>query len=388
MTDTSHLDTLKRLAKQYARTNRIPHHQALDLIANVLDFPHWKAVAAAARTDWNPNAEQMTEVEAFVRETYSPPERSLLGEGKIGPHSYQIEDDLDDAHIFGEGWHIHLSEAPSADPIVAVTDRRIQPNPIYDPEFVREALEIARARAKEIHARIAQDWPRRSTKPDADGNARHPLHGDLSNEWYCLHCDGKSSAEAIASNFWHCPNCGATPIDIFSAPFWLSNDVNRVGVQMDQSGHAPSDRDGTSQKKAIGSPIKANSPVSQKDDREHEIIDTTPSLDLNASKIELLIRTALLDDAKNTGERMAVLLAEIGVDEDRDAYVVLDEDLWPEGKEPVQAIKVADLLGIDLELFITSGSAPFHWPALAEATDLSAEYVSILLDAYSKFECD
>ena len=35
-------------------------------------------------------------------------------------------------------------------------------------------------------------WPRRSTKPDADGQAQHPLSKGVASKWYCLHCDAES----------------------------------------------------------------------------------------------------------------------------------------------------------------------------------------------------
>ena len=112
-----------------------------------------------------------------------------------------------------------IGEAPSAEPVVEVTDRRLKSNPIQDPEFVKEALMIGQARAMRVRARISSDWPRRSTKPNADGSARHPLFGGLSKDWFCLHCDGKFTGAEMAKNMWHCPSCSATPIDIFNSPF-------------------------------------------------------------------------------------------------------------------------------------------------------------------------
>lgn len=108
-----------------------------------------------------------------------------------------------------------------------------------------------------------------------------------------------------------------------------------------------------------------------------------PKLDLDEKKIELLLRAALLDDAANTGERLAALLADIGADEDNDAWVCLDSDLWPEDKEPSQAMTVAKLLGVELEQVVTATTMPFHWPGLAHETNSTAEYVSVLLDAYA-----
>ncbi len=108
-----------------------------------------------------------------------------------------------------------------------------------------------------------------------------------------------------------------------------------------------------------------------------------PMLDLNTKNIELLIRAALLDDVTNTGERLAALLADISTDGDGDAWVTLDSDLWPEDKEPTQAMAVAGILGVELEQVGTEMTMPFHWPRLAQETSSTAEYVSVLLDAYA-----
>lgn len=386
MTDRNILHTLKVLAKRYARANRLPHHQALDMIAAKLGFSHWKAAQTAAKGGWQPSSEQLAEVKAFAREAVpafqeppadgdsttftftgdQPPE-----EGKIGPHVYWIQVSLGDVHMYGEGWHIQLGEAPSAKPFVEVTDRRVKSNPVHDPEFVKDALKIARAKAKDVQAHISSDWDRRSTMPDAEGRARHPLFGDESKQWFCLHCDQRSTSLAITSHMWHCPNCGASPINIFCTPFWLGED-------------APRDRNAT-RDVTLTSRKKVESDADQDSNLEIEIVDTTPTLELNETKIELLLRMALLDDATNPGERMGALLAVIVVDEDNDADVCLDEDLWPEGKDPEQALKVAELLGIELELTITTGTAPFHWPGLGHHTESTADYVSALLASYKEY---
>ncbi|MCU0826932.1 MAG: hypothetical protein MUE52_05890 [Tabrizicola sp.] len=107
-----------------------------------------------------------------------------------------------------------------------------------------------------------------------------------------------------------------------------------------------------------------------------------PKFELDQKKTELLLRAALLDDAANIGERLGALLADINVDEEGDAWITLDEDLWPGEKDPEQAMSVAKLLGIELEVDATAMTFPFHWPGLAEHTSSTAEYVSILLDAY------
>jgi len=108
-----------------------------------------------------------------------------------------------------------------------------------------------------------------------------------------------------------------------------------------------------------------------------------PVLELTAPRIELLIRSALLDDATNTGERLAVLLAEIAPDDDGDFWVTLDNDLWPEDKDPARALAVARLLGIELELNGTDMTLPFLWPGMAVECENTEDYVAFLLNAYA-----
>jgi hypothetical protein len=93
-------------------------------------------------------------------------------------------------------------------------------NPLDDPDFVEAAVRILSWKADQVRASIARDWPRRSTKPDAQGCVRHPIRGSVAATWSCLHCDGDISGAALAANLWHCPECGATPIDLFEVPFW------------------------------------------------------------------------------------------------------------------------------------------------------------------------
>ena len=98
----------------------------------------------------------------------------------------------------------------------------------------------------------------------------------------------------------------------------------------------------------------------------------------------MLLRIALLEDATNPGERLGALLAEINVDDDNDAWITFDEDLWPDDKDPDAAIAVADKLGIELELEITCMTFPFAWPGLGHVTTSTSEYLGHLLDAYAE----
>ena len=108
---------------------------------------------------------------------------------------------MDEVFVRGRGWMVHVPEAPSKQPCVRVTDKRYKVNPIHDPDFVARALEIANVKAEQVRARIASDWPRRSTMPDAKGCAVHPINGGSSDTWFCLHCDEQSSAKSWAQ-YW------------------------------------------------------------------------------------------------------------------------------------------------------------------------------------------
>lgn len=49
MTIRNEIDTLKTLAKRYARANRIAQHEALSAIAAALGFAHWTQLATKAK---------------------------------------------------------------------------------------------------------------------------------------------------------------------------------------------------------------------------------------------------------------------------------------------------------------------------------------------------
>ncbi|KPD11077.1 hypothetical protein AN476_17480, partial [Phaeobacter sp. 11ANDIMAR09] len=205
----------------------------------------------------------------------------------------------------------------------------------------------------------ASDWPRRSTRPNTKGEVVHPLHGDRSAEWYCLHCEGKITGAQIADNLWHCPSCGASPLNIFTSPWWLEeSDEEPQAVECSADWKRP--------------------------EPEVDLVDSRPTLKLNEDSISLFLRIALLEDATNPGERLGALLAEITVDDENDAWITFDEDLWPEGKDPDAAIAVADKLGIELELAMTCMTSPFTWPGLGHVTASTSEYLGHLLDAYEE----
>jgi len=336
MNNTHALHTLKTFAKRLARANRIPQHKALDLVAAELGFPHWKALATKAKRGWLPSADNLAAVESFVRQSHpsfdkkgkhiermmSRPVDEPVQKGSIGKHTFCVFETLGDIRMEGDGWRILVGEAQLSQPIVEIEVDHSKTSPVYDSIFLTEALAIADEQAAKVRAGIASDWPRRSTKPDAGGVVRHPLFGDQATEWFCLHCDGKITGSAIAKNLWHCPGCGATPIDIFAERFWLE--------------------DGDEEPK----PVEI-SDTTQRQEPKINIVDSRPKLRLNEESVTLLLRTALLEDATNPGERLGALLAEICFDEVNDTCIVLDEDLWPEDKEPraAQAVSVVRVFG-------------------------------------------
>lgn len=220
------LQALRTTAKRIARARRIPHHQALDLVARHLRHPHWNALTVAWNAGWRPTPADVVSLataDKTIDEIVMAIPAVGVGQGAtfhgdIDGHPYALEIDFE-VHMVGEGWAICLEHAPSERPIVEIYDQS-DTNPIINPVFKSKALALCGDAAEKLRARIAADWPRRSTKPDAEGQAQHPLFKGLASKWYCLHCDGESSGAEMASNMWHCPRCNATPIDIFISPFW------------------------------------------------------------------------------------------------------------------------------------------------------------------------
>ena len=106
------------------------------------------------------------------------------------------------------------------------------------------------------------------------------------------------------------------------------------------------------------------------------------TMDMDSNKAELLLRAALLDDASNVAERLAALSADINVDDDGDAWITLDMDLWPEDKDSPEAETIAKMLWLKIEWSSTAGTFPFAWPALGEHSDKTTTYFKIVLDAY------
>lgn len=374
MTEANDLHTLRVLAKRYARANRIAQHQALDLVAAQLSFPNWVKLIADSKGGWRVGPEGIARVEAFANApmpaaTFRQGDAEAMSRrftqlqeadhGMIGEHAYRLLDVLHDVVMSGEGWSIRVPENPGA---IAIVETYTAPHatcPVHDPGFLQAALAIANERAGQVRGEISADWPRRSTKPDLKGVVRHPLSGSESDVWFCYHCDGKITGAQIAQNLWHCPGCGASPLDIYDAAFW-SEDKGKSFL-----------------------PIAAKN--SDRQDRPAlKIVDGRPRLVLNEEKIVLLIRSALIEEAANVSERLGALHAEISVDEDNDVWIALDVDLWPENKDPAQALAVAELLGIEVDVARTQFTIPFAWPGLGEITSSTSEYARMMLDAYDE----
>jgi hypothetical protein len=106
------------------------------------------------------------------------------------------------------------------------------------------------------------------------------------------------------------------------------------------------------------------------------------TMDMDATKVELLVRTALLDDAANVNERLGALLAEINVHDDESVWVTLDMDLWPEDKLSPAVEEIAKMLWLEIEWEATEGTFPFAWPGVGEHAANTVEYLKLVLDAY------
>lgn len=90
------------------------------------------------------------------------------------------------------------------------------------------------------------------------------------------------------------------------------------------------------------------------------------AMDMDAQKAELCYERRFLDDASNVGERLGALSADIKVDDDGDAWISLDMDLWPEIKEAPEAEAIAKMLWLEIDWSMTSGTFPFAWPGIGE----------------------
>ena len=378
MKPTYYLKKLKELSKRYARAQQVPLHKARDTVAETLGFSHWNDVTKAHRAGWTPTEGHVSAVESLLVEALpgdqagGPRFGSFIGDsifetdvqhGTIDGHEYTISASMGDIHMHGTGWHLHVPEAPNGEPRLETTKQIEHEAPVYEASFQQEALDIAIKQAEQVRAGIASDWPRRSTKPDKDGLVRHPLNGAESDKWFCLHCDASITGEQIAKSLWHCPRCDASPLDIFESPWWLE------------------------EQDAQPEPI-TNKEINGRPELVVDVLDTRLKLELDAEKVTLLIRSALVEDASNVSERLGALFADIFVHDDNDVCITFDEDLWPEHKEPVSALAVAAQLGINVDQELCLRELPFAWPGLGELTKSTVEYTEMMLKAYASQRSD
>jgi len=213
------LDLLRTFAKRLARKLQIPHHNALDLIAKQRRHPHWNALMKAWDNGWRPAPYELMDInESSLAES---PVRGIdkfkTTKGDIGGEPYSLTVYFDDVVISGNGWGIRLGHAPSEP---AEIEKYTKPNPLDDKAFLSEVMKIAMEAADGVREAIAKDWGPASMQPDADGCVKHPLFGGVSAEWFCLHCDARSTGAEMAANMWHCPKCSATPLDMHAHAWW------------------------------------------------------------------------------------------------------------------------------------------------------------------------
>ena len=378
MKPTYYLKKLKELSKRYARAQQVPLHKARDIVADKLGFSHWNDVTKAHKAGWNPTQTQLSTIESLLIDSLPGNEAGPFEHGSyiqasvfedddqhstLDGHEYKISAALGDVHMYGMGWHLFVPEAPNKAPRLEIAKQIEHEAPVYEMQFQSQALKIALKRAEQVRAGIASDWPRRSTKPDEDGLVRHPINGVESDRWFCLHCNSSMAGEQIARSLWHCPSCNASPLDIHENAWWLE--------------------DGDAEAKPL-----ADKDIRGRPDLVIDIADTRLKLELDPEKITLLIRSALVEDASNASERLGALFADINVHGDNGVWITFDEDLWPEHKEPVSALAVAALLGINVEQEFCLRDLPFAWPGLGEHTSSTVEYTGMMLKAYASQRTD
>ncbi len=359
---------LRTLGKRYARATAKAHTEALNAMAMELGFVHWKTLTDAEKEGWDPGEKDLARAEEFVRKAgartnVNAPNRDAPyidepapEEGELCGHQYQIGNYLGDVVVFGKGWELRIPEAPFKAPIVEIDERHTETSPVKDPRFLVKLIEIAQERSTRVRAQMAVDWPRRSTKTDLDGVARHPLRGGEASTWYCHSCDVQINGLQVAENYWHCPNCGTHPLNIHAEPF------------DDQFPGEPAQTPDTA----------------QRENPEVRIVEPRLTLHLNEETVSTLIRCALLEDAASVNERLGAMRAEISLIDKEEVWITLDEMLWPEDKEPISALAVATKLGLKVEQQLSLFTEPFAWPDLGNMTSDTAEFAARLLKAYEE----
>jgi hypothetical protein len=239
------LTFIKSVAKRLAREQRLQHITGLELVAHALGQPHWRGLTEAWKRDWRPTQQQLDELadlpadywkraveaasthtealsvfgDALAFKRWEPSDREPMEadviHGELDGHPFYLVGDEFSVGFGSQGWEIVLDQPPSAKPEVRHLGRRGKAAAVLDPAFQERAIQLLRIRARRMHAEVAADWPRRATWADQEGRALHPLQYKLAAEWQCLHCDAVHSGRVMAANLWHCPACGAQPIDMF-----------------------------------------------------------------------------------------------------------------------------------------------------------------------------
>jgi hypothetical protein len=176
---------------------------------------HWNALMKAWNLGWCPAPWDLVDINEpmdFESPVRSPGSNKTII-GVIGGEPYTLEIGFDDVLVGGDGWAVYLHHAPS---MPARIETYGKPNPLDDKAFLSRVMEIATEAADGVRDAIAEDWGPAAMQPDKEGRAKHPLFkGMLSAEWSCHHCDEKSTSAQMSANFWHCPKCSATPLDIY-----------------------------------------------------------------------------------------------------------------------------------------------------------------------------
>jgi hypothetical protein len=367
MTDHQ-MKKLRTLGKRYARATAMAHTEALNTLAVEFGFVHWKALTDAVKEGWLPSEKDLAQATELTRQAgaktdANAPDCDTLyadelapEEGELCGHKYQIGDYLGDVVVSGEGWELRIPEAPFKAPIVEIDERHTETSPVKDLRFLTKLIEIAKERSTRIRAQMAVDWPRRSTKADLEGVARHPLRGGEASTWYCHSCDVQISGSQAAENYWHCPNCGTHPLNIHVEPF---------------------------DDQFPGEPVHTPDPAHRKNP-EVRIVEPRLTLHLNEETVSTLVRCALLEDAASVNERLGAMQAEISLLDGEEIWITLDETLWPEGKEPKAALAVAKKLGLAIEQELSLSMGPFAWPDLGSMTSDTARFAETLLEAYQE----
>ncbi|WP_294228009.1 hypothetical protein [uncultured Shimia sp.] len=367
MTD-NRLKKLRTLGKRYARATAMPHTEALNTLAMEFGFIHWKALIDAVKGDWNLSDEDLARAEEFAHQAGAKAHANAPNydvsfihepapeEGELCGHQYRIGDYLGDVVVSGKGWELRIPEAPLKAPIVEIDERHSETSPVKDTIFLAKLIEIAQDRSTRIRAQMAVDWPRRSTKADLDGVARHPLRGGDAATWHCHSCDAQMTGTQMAMNFWHCPNCGTHPLNIHAEPF---------------------------DDQFPGEPVLTPD-TAHRESPEVRIVEPRLTLHLNEAAVSTLIRCALLEDASSVNERLAAMRAEISLIDGEEVWITFDEMLWPEDKEPTAALAVATKLGLEVEQESSLFTEPFAWPDIGSMMSDTAEFTETLMKAYDE----